>query len=92
MKVIIPTPLRPSMNNQDVLDLNFEGTIQQLLETLVRDYPKVRVYLLDDNNALRPFINVYVNDTDCRDLEAVNTPLSKQDTVSLLPSIAGGSH
>jgi molybdopterin/thiamine biosynthesis adenylyltransferase/rhodanese-related sulfurtransferase len=40
---------------------------------------------------LRSFVNVYVNDRDIRQLAQRDTPVKAGDTVSIIPSIAGGT-
>jgi adenylyltransferase/sulfurtransferase len=46
--------------------------------------------LYNDQNALRSFVNVYVNDEDIRHAQALDTPVKDGDTVMIVPSIAGG--
>ena len=50
LKVIVPTPLRPSLDNQDELTVDFEGTLQEFLLSLAQEYPKVSQYIFDDTN------------------------------------------
>ena len=66
LKVIVPTPLRPSLNNQDELSVDFEGTLKEFLLSLAQEYPKVSQYIFDDQKEVRKFINFYVNDQDIR--------------------------
>jgi len=35
-------------------------------------------------------VNVYLNDEDIRYMEKENTPVAETDTLSIVPSIAGG--
>jgi adenylyltransferase/sulfurtransferase len=51
----------------------------------------LRRHLYNDEGKLRSFVNVYVNDEDIRYLNKEATPLKEGDTVSIVPSIAGGS-
>ena len=90
IKIIIPTPLRPSVDQQTELNIEFAGSVQQLVEQMISTYPKLKPYLISDDGALRKFINFYVNDVDIRDLEQENTPLKSEDTLSIVPAIAGG--
>ena len=90
INIIVPTPLRPGMDNQDEVTVEFEGSVSELLQQLVESYPKVKPYVYDDNNELRKFINLYVNGIDIRDLEAAQTVLKAGDELSIVPSIAGG--
>jgi adenylyltransferase/sulfurtransferase len=52
----------------------------------------LRRHLYNDEGKLRSFVNVYVNDEDIRYLSKEATPLKDSDTVSIVPSIAGGAH
>jgi molybdopterin converting factor small subunit len=47
--------------------------------------------LFADDGRLRSFVNVYVNDEDIRYLQKEQTPVREGDTVSIVPSIAGGA-
>ena len=90
VKIIIPTPLRPSVEHQTELNVEFSGSIQELINELVVNYPKLRPYILGDDGSLRKFINLYVNDVDIRDLDQEDTKLKKDDILSIVPAIAGG--
>ena len=54
-------------------------------------YPDLKRHLYNDEGKLRSFVNVYVNDDDIRYLNKEATPLKEGDTVSIVPSIAGGT-
>ena len=88
-KVLIPTPLRVYAGKQDVVEA--EGsTVGELLENLTTQYTDLRNHLYNDDGRLRSFVNVYVNDDDIRYLEKEATPVKDGDTVSIVPSVAGG--
>jgi len=52
---------------------------------------ELRKHLFNDQNALRNFVNVYVNEEDIRHSDGPNTPVKEGDTILIVPSIAGGS-
>ena len=89
-KVLIPTPLRQFAGKQDSLNLQ-GGTVGEVLNALTAQYTELRRHLYTDDGKLRSFVNVYVNDDDIRYLSKEATPLKDGDTVSIVPSIAGGS-
>ncbi|MBV8819711.1 MAG: ThiF family adenylyltransferase, partial [Acidobacteriaceae bacterium] len=89
-KVLIPTPLRQYAGQKDSVDLN-GGTVREVLDALTAEYSDLRRHLYNDAGKLRSFVNVYVNDEDIRYLEKDATPIKDGDTVSIVPSIAGGS-
>lgn len=90
MKVLIPTPLRPYTGKQASVEV-FARTVGEMLSDLTTQFPDLRKHLFSDDGKLRRFVNVYVNDEDIRYLENGNTPLKESDTVSIVPSVAGGS-
>src|ERR1035438_3412518 len=89
-KILIPTPLRQFAGKQDSVVL--EGaTVGEVLQALTTQYGELRRHLYNDEGKLRSFVNVYVNDDDIRYLDKEATALKDGDTVSIVPSIAGGS-
>jgi molybdopterin synthase sulfur carrier subunit len=88
-QVRIPPVLRPSAGGQKLLDVP-GSTVGDVLRGLVAAYPDLRPQLLDDAGALNRFVNVFVNETDVRHLEALDTPVGDRDTLVLLPAMAGG--
>lgn len=88
-KVLIPTPLRQYADKKDSVELQ-GATVGDLLTTLTGSYSELRRHLYSDEGRLRSFVNVYVNDEDIRYLDRESTPVSDNDTVSIVPSIAGG--
>lgn len=90
IKVIIPTPLRPFTEKLDTVEL--EGaTVGELLQTLTTRFGGLRQHLYTPDGKLRSFVNVYVNDDDIRYLQKGQTPVKTGDTVSIVPSVAGGA-
>jgi len=65
--------------------------IQELLDQLVESYPDLKVHLLDQEGKLRSFVNLYLNDEDIRYLDGPETRISSGDSVSIVPSVAGGA-
>ena len=53
-------------------------------------YPGIKERLLDENGAVRRFVNVYVNEEDIRFLQNQETPVKSGDEISIIPAIAGG--
>jgi len=89
MKVLIPTPLRQYTGKQSTVDLG-PGSVDDVLRELTSRYPDLRKQLFGDDGRLRKFVNVYVNDEDIRYLENENTLVKPDDTMSIIPSVAGG--
>ncbi len=89
-KILIPTPLRQYTAKQDSVELA-GATVGEVLQSLTSQYSDLRRHLYTDEGKLRSFVNVYVNDDDIRYLDKEATQLKDGDTVSIVPSIAGGS-
>ena len=90
VKVHIPTPLRPYTDKLDVVELD-GGTVAELLSNLTGRFGGLKQHLFTDDGRLRSFVNVYVNDEDIRYLQKDQTPIKSGDTVSIIPSVAGGA-
>ncbi len=88
--VLIPTPLRPFADGKDALEVRATN-VGELLERLAAEHTSLRPHLFADDGRLRSFVNVYVNDRDIRHLAQRETPVKPGDTVSIVPSIAGGN-
>jgi molybdopterin converting factor small subunit len=89
VKVMIPTPLRPFAGKRDTIDLDGR-TVGEALGSLTTQFSELRKHLYTDDGRIRSFVNVYLNDEDIRYLDKENTPLKDGDTISIVPSIAGG--
>jgi molybdopterin converting factor small subunit len=89
VKVIIPTPLRPYTGKQESVELQ-AANVGEALEELTGKYQELRKHLYADDGKLRSFVNVYVNDEDIRYLQREKTQVREGDTISIVPSIAGG--
>ncbi len=88
-KVLIPTPLRQFAAQKDSVEVS-GATAGEVLSALTTQFPDLRKNLFNDEGKLRSFVNVYVNDEDIRYLKKDATPVAAGDTLSIVPSIAGG--
>jgi len=89
VKVRIPTPLRKLTNDQEIVEVGAHNVGDAIAE-LQGLFPGVKERLVDENGAVRRFVNVYVNEEDIRFLQNQQTPLKDGDEVSIIPAIAGG--
>src|SRR5205809_2977588 len=89
-KILIPTPLRQYTGKQDTVQVK-GGTVGEALTELTSTHQDLRRNLYNDEGKLRSFVNVYLNDEDIRYLSKEATPVKESDTISIVPSIAGGS-
>jgi|TARA_B110000014_G_scaffold236275_1_gene201434 molybdopterin converting factor small subunit len=89
IQILIPTPLRVYTDNQDTVEA--EGsTVGELLANMTDQYTELRKHLYHEDGKLRSFVNIYLNDDDIRYLDKEKTSVTAEDTVSIVPSVAGG--
>ena len=88
-KILIPTPLRQFAGKNDTVEVT-GATVGEALNALTSAHPDLKKHLYSDAGKLRSFVNVYLNDEDIRYLNKEATPLEANDTISIVPSIAGG--
>src|SRR5262252_8996851 len=86
----IPTPLRPFTDKNESVDVS-GGTVGELLLDLTTRYSGLKKHLYTDEGKLRNFVNVYLNDEDIRYLQREQTPVKPGDSLSIVPSVAGGA-
>ena len=90
IKVLVSATLRTftGRNTSFLLDAN---SVKGILTSLTDEYPDFVKALYDENGYLRPFINIYVNEVNIKELQNFETQLKDGDTVLILPAIAGGA-
>ncbi len=92
MKIHIPTPLRAYTGGSETITASGD-TVSASLEQLVTEHTAMRQHLFTPEGKLRSFVNLYLNDDDIRYLPAKEeTPVSDADELTIIPSIAGGTH
>ena len=87
--VRIPPVLRASTGGQKQVEVA-GGTVREVIGGLVATYPGLEPQHPPSDGDLNRFVNVFLNDTDVRHLQALETPVEDRDTVLLLPAMAGG--
>ncbi|MFW9854955.1 MAG: MoaD/ThiS family protein [Candidatus Thorarchaeota archaeon] len=87
--ILIPTPLRPYTDDQKAITLT-GNTVGDILEQLTVRFPRLGKHLYNEDGNLRSFVNVYLNDEDIRYLDNEKSIVKNGDTISIIPSIAGG--
>lgn len=89
VEVRLPTVLRQHAGGQASVKAS-GATIGEVLNDLVGSHPGMSGQVLTDGGTLHRFVNVYVNDDDVRYLDQLETKVSPDDVVSILPAVAGG--
>ena len=82
--------LRPHTEGQAVVRAD-GATIGEVLADLVARFPGLQGQLVTDTGEMHRFVNVYVNDDDVRYMDKLDTKVGGDDTVSILPAVAGGA-
>jgi molybdopterin converting factor small subunit len=88
--LLIPTALRGFTEDQAQVEVAGK-TVGELLTSLTTDFPDISQHLFDDENRLRSYINIFVGDENIKDLHGLDTPVSENAEVSIVPAIAGGT-
>src|SRR5918999_2751436 len=88
--VFIPTALRQFAGGESEVAVE-AGTVGEALDKVTGEHAELRRHLYGEQNALRNFVNVYVNDEDIRHAQRLDTPVKDGDTISIIPAIAGGA-
>lgn len=87
--VRIPTALRTLTGG--VAEITADGsTVGEVLKSLDSLHPGMGERLFDEAGNLRRFVNVFVADEDIRFLDALSTPVTDGQVVSIIPAVAGG--
>ena len=86
MKVILPTPLAGYTAGRR--EVEAEGaSLAELLADLDRRYPGLRFRVIDEQDAIRPHIKIFVNRAQAGALAA---PLAPGDEVLVVAALSGG--
>ncbi len=89
VNVRIPTTMRPLTGGQKLVELD-AGSLSNVITALEVKHPGMGERLLDDDGALRKFVNIFVDDDDVRYLDGLDTKVADGWTVSIIPAVAGG--
>ena len=87
--VRIPPTLRAATGGAKQVEVP-GGTVREVVTELVALHPGLESQLLAPDGDLNRFVNAFLNDTDVRHLQELDTPVGDADTLVLLPAMAGG--
>lgn len=88
-KIRIPTPLRKLTGDQRTVSAE-GGTLVELVEDLERRYPGIKARIVDGDGKVHSFVNIFVDDEDVRFLQGLQTPVTADAEVAIIPAMAGG--
>ena len=84
----VPTTLRTLTGGESQVSVE-PGTVAEVIDALEAAHPGFHDRLLDDDG-LRRFVNLFVEDEDVRFMDGLDTPVADDQTVSIVPAVAGG--
>lgn len=86
MKVLIPTPLRSYTQQRSEVESS-GATLAEVLLNLDRDYPGIRFRMIDEQDAVRRHMRIYVNREQIRSLQTTVRPA---DEILIVQALSGG--
>jgi molybdopterin synthase sulfur carrier subunit len=87
--VRVPNILRPAAGGQATVRAD-GATVGEVLQDLVRQFPDLKAQVLADDGGLHRHLNVFLNDDDIRYLGKLDAKVGEDDTLTLMPAVAGG--
>ena len=92
IKIIIPSPLRTFSNGERSVSFNLEDNslIIDSIKELEKQFAGISAKIIDEDNNLHNFVNIFIDGEDVRYLEGINTKLTHNCEISIVPAVAGG--
>jgi sulfur-carrier protein len=88
-RVRVPTILRTYTKGESEVSADGD-TLGDVLDSLDASYPGIKGRIVDEDGALRRFVNVYVGNDDVRFLDGLETKVADGTQISVIPAVAGG--
>ena len=88
--VRIPPVLRPAVGGEKELSAH-GASVREILQAVVQSHPDTESQLFAPDGGLNRYVNVYLNDEDVRVLDGLQTAVADEDTLVILPAMAGGA-
>ena len=85
----IPALMKFYVDNQTEIPLN-GSTVSEAIADLIARYPAIKTHILDSEGRVRRHVNLFVNENNIKTLDGLETKVSADDKIILLPSISGG--
>tara|TARA_Y100000817_G_scaffold115845_1_gene90787 strand:- start:2792 stop:3079 length:288 start_codon:yes stop_codon:yes gene_type:complete len=92
IKIIIPSPLRNLSNGERSVNIELDenSTILDSINKLNDIYSGISAKIIDENNSLHNFVNIFMDGEDVRYMQGVDTKLIPGSEISIVPAVAGG--
>jgi molybdopterin synthase sulfur carrier subunit len=88
--IIVPGALRTESDGQGHLAVAADGSLRAVLDEVADRWPRLERRIRDEAGALRRYVNIYVDGADCRAAGGLDTPVTADAEIQVLPSVAGG--
>ena len=88
-QIRIPSPLRKLTNDAELVSSD-AGSLAEAIDRLEGDFPGIKERLCDEAGEIRRFVNIYINGEDVRFQQGLETVLSGNEEISIVPAVAGG--
>lgn len=90
--VHIPSALRNECGGRSVLNMDPSGPVRlgEILDHVAMSHPRLDRRIRDEQGRLRRYVNVFVDQEECRVLSGMDTNVPDGSEVRILPSVAGG--
>jgi sulfur-carrier protein len=88
--ILVPGALRTDSAGASRLSVGTAGTLRAVLDEMELHWPRLTRRIRDEQGELRRYINVYVDGEDCRQSGGLDTPVTDDAEVQVIPSVAGG--
>ena len=84
--------LEGSTREESSLQFESDSEIRlcDLLNKFCKDDENLYFKLVDEQKNLRPHVNIFIGSTNCRNLKGIDSIVTKNDEVSVFPSLSGG--
>ncbi|MBK5216234.1 MAG: MoaD/ThiS family protein [Propionibacteriales bacterium] len=90
VNVRIPTILRSYTGDQSQVAAD-GSTLTEVIDSLESDFPGIKARIVDEEGALRRFVNIYVKEEDVRFAQGLDTETPAGTQISIIPAVAGGA-
>jgi Molybdopterin converting factor, small subunit len=92
IRIIVPSPLRNFTNGERSVNIEIDehSSVLDLINKLDDIYSGISAKIIDENNSLHNFVNIFMDGEDVRYIQGVDTKLIANCEISIVPAVAGG--
>lgn len=87
--IFLPSMLQAKAGNRTSLNVTAD-TLRDVIDAIEQAAPGMRFHLCDENGQLRPYVNIFLGQNNCRYLDGLETPVLPGVPIHIFPSVAGG--